>query len=283
MFISTPIAEFIELINENIKPHIKVAEIGVFDGSTSNSALSIVGHNNGEYICIDWFKGTQHPGWEASKGHHSYKPDKDVYEVFINNMKPNPFYKNLKVIRKKSLDAVLEIPDEYLDICFIDADHSYKAVLKDIEAWFPKVKAGGIICGHDFDDHNFMRFGKTFTEEQLNMDMFNGAHVGVVMAVYEKFGKPETKRFPHSTGIWIYRKPIMLKEEILNIKQDQAKMSLECDKNEISNMLKEAAQKKWGGIEFYFTNIPNKDPIVDWIKESKFSFELHESSIRIFI
>lgn len=40
--------------------------------------------------------------------------------------------------------------DSSLDMVFIDADHSYAAVARDIDAWLPKVKPGGIIAGHDF-------------------------------------------------------------------------------------------------------------------------------------
>ena len=36
------------------------------------------------------------------------------------------------------------------DLIFIDADHSYEAVREDIIAWWPKVKNGGIISGHDY-------------------------------------------------------------------------------------------------------------------------------------
>ena len=37
-----------------------------------------------------------------------------------------------------------------LDFVFIDADHSYEAVKRDIAAWLPKVKSGGVIAGHDY-------------------------------------------------------------------------------------------------------------------------------------
>ena len=37
-----------------------------------------------------------------------------------------------------------------LDFCFIDADHAYESVSKDIDAWRPKVKRGGILAGHDY-------------------------------------------------------------------------------------------------------------------------------------
>jgi predicted O-methyltransferase YrrM len=37
------------------------------------------------------------------------------------------------------------------DFVFIDADHSYEAVKRDITLWRPKVKPGGWLCGHDLD------------------------------------------------------------------------------------------------------------------------------------
>lgn len=36
-----------------------------------------------------------------------------------------------------------------VDLVFIDADHSYEAVLADMEAWWPHVKLGGLLVGHD--------------------------------------------------------------------------------------------------------------------------------------
>jgi predicted O-methyltransferase YrrM len=42
--------------------------------------------------------------------------------------------------------------DASLDFCFIDANHSYECVARDIDAWKPKVKRGGILAGHDYID-----------------------------------------------------------------------------------------------------------------------------------
>ena len=43
-----------------------------------------------------------------------------------------------------------EIPDDSLDFCYIDGNHEYEFVKKDIELCYPKVKVGAILGGHDF-------------------------------------------------------------------------------------------------------------------------------------
>ncbi len=50
-----------------------------------------------------------------------------------------------------ALNAVM-FDDQELSAVFIDACHKYQFVKDDIEAWYPKVKSGGIICGHDFPE-----------------------------------------------------------------------------------------------------------------------------------
>jgi len=189
-----------------------VAEIGVADGATTCFAIKPVYLNNGKYIAIDWFKGTVHPGWKSFNHLHSYRPDNDFYELFISNMKETGCFDCLETINKKSEDACSDIEDESLDICFIDADHSYNGVSRDIELYLPKVKRGGILCGHDYDDVNHTIADKVYTEEELAKDTtdVNGCswHVGTIKAVYNKFGKLEVRTNIYGVPpIWIYRKP----------------------------------------------------------------------------
>ena len=59
---------------------------------------------------------------------------------------------NGKVTRviKRAEEAYKDFPDGYFDYVYIDADHLYESVKQDIELWYPKVKAGGLLAGHDF-------------------------------------------------------------------------------------------------------------------------------------
>ena len=60
-----------------------------------------------------------------------------------------------KVIRARSLDAAPIIRDGSPDFVFIDGDHTYEAVKADLDAWWPKVKPGGWLCGHDYGLNEF--------------------------------------------------------------------------------------------------------------------------------
>jgi hypothetical protein len=52
--------------------------------------------------------------------------------------------------RQSSVEAAEFMPDESLDFVYIDADHDYFNCKRDIEAWFPKVRHGGLVAGHDY-------------------------------------------------------------------------------------------------------------------------------------
>lgn len=57
---------------------------------------------------------------------------------------PNSYY-----IRGDST-FVSEHFDLPIDVLFIDGSHLYEQVVSDLELWSPKVRYGGVICGHDY-------------------------------------------------------------------------------------------------------------------------------------
>jgi predicted O-methyltransferase YrrM len=49
----------------------------------------------------------------------------------------------------RTSEAADFVQDDSLGFVFIDADHSYDSAIDDIKNWEPKVRSGGLVCGHD--------------------------------------------------------------------------------------------------------------------------------------
>lgn len=54
------------------------------------------------------------------------------------------------IVHADSQAAADSVKDGNLQFVFVDADHTYEGVRADIKAWWPKVRPGGILCGHDY-------------------------------------------------------------------------------------------------------------------------------------
>lgn len=54
-----------------------------------------------------------------------------------------------------SLEISKIISDNCLDWIYIDTDHDYESIKRDYYAWYPKVRDGGVISGHDYGDNEF--------------------------------------------------------------------------------------------------------------------------------
>jgi hypothetical protein len=56
----------------------------------------------------------------------------------------------VELLRETSAQAVQRFHNNSLDFVYLDGDHSYEAVRDDLAAWWPKVRPGGFLAGHDF-------------------------------------------------------------------------------------------------------------------------------------
>lgn len=102
-----------------------------------------------------------------------------VMEQFKN------FKDRCRFMHKSSVDAAKEIQDNSLDFCYIDAAHDYDSVKKDINAWWPRIKKGGVFCGHDY----------------------GSKHVGVAKAVDEFIAENKLVMHVDGKSSWYIIKP----------------------------------------------------------------------------
>lgn len=136
-------------LSEQVLKHgfTKGAEIGCNKGRTTCYLL----HNHPplHLIAVDLWEFRSEVYEERELAIRSKEDQNAVFTIFKKAV--NPYRKKLKILRGVSWEMAKEVPDGSLDFIFIDADHGYKSVKKDILAWVPKVKKGGLISGHDIN------------------------------------------------------------------------------------------------------------------------------------
>jgi hypothetical protein len=118
-----------------------------------------------------------------------------------------PFESVIDVKRMTTVEASRTVPDESLDYVYVDARHDYCATYEDIDTWWPKLKPGGILAGHDY----------LYAEQERVQDWSlceNGTrHRGAVRGAVEDFAKRHglsisaTFRDPLVNSSWMTVKP----------------------------------------------------------------------------
>lgn len=120
-------------------------------------AICEVGVKNGEYfshliknnprvsVAVDLWDQYTHP----NQNDLSY----DIEEIKHFERVFRDKFKNTTILKMDSLLAANTFENDTFDLVYIDADHTYESVKKDLYAWYPKVKSGGIFSGHDYCEY----------------------------------------------------------------------------------------------------------------------------------
>lgn len=134
-----------------------VAEIGVFAADLSKRLLAR--RHDLKLFMIDSWTSDHSAAFIASDDFHAKLAAEEQDGYFELAKAMTSFAQDRAVvIRRPSADAAAEIEDNSLDLAFIDADHSYEGCQADIAAYWPKVKPGGYLAGHDYANDEF-KFG----------------------------------------------------------------------------------------------------------------------------
>lgn len=145
-------------------PNGKGVEIGTFKGEFSQKILQ---NWNGTLYMIDVWRPLGNEYLDSSN--HSVHTD--AYSSTMANI--IGLEDRGIMIRATSEKASEIFVDNSLDFAYIDANHAYDFIVQDIKLWYPKVKSGGYLCGHDYIDLDWYN-DPNFAENKKDKHIWNG-------------------------------------------------------------------------------------------------------------
>lgn len=120
---------------------LNFAEVGCKDGRTTGHVLSEC--QNVHAVAIDPWAPL--PNEAEDYTDHDFKKIENAFWERIGANKAR-----VDMLRMTSLEAAEKLKDQLFDVVFIDAGHDYESAMADIVVWWPLVREGGFLCGHDF-------------------------------------------------------------------------------------------------------------------------------------
>ena len=140
-------------------------EIGVYGGDFTERIVRI--NPPQKIYLIDPWQALVGMADDKYNQAHQDKRYQTVQNKFGNNPK-------IHIVRKSSDEAVSLFSDNFFDFIYIDGDHSYSQVKKDLENYFPKVKKNGLLCGDDYHLSEVKKAVDEFVaEEKLSLQTRN--------------------------------------------------------------------------------------------------------------
>ena len=121
------------------RTHSQIVEIGSWFGRSTHALCTAC---DGKVSAVDHFQGS--PAELA--GPHQFAKTGDVFAEFWKNCGD---FDNMEAFKMPSAEAAAQFEDGSLDMVFVDGDHTKAGVLADLTLWRPKLRSGGLLCGHD--------------------------------------------------------------------------------------------------------------------------------------
>jgi predicted O-methyltransferase YrrM len=133
-----------------------IVEIGSWVGvGTCYLAAGLRAGGGGRVYAVDTFKGTtldpkSQPAWAASVA----KMGGSTLPLLRTHMRRFGLESLVTPIELPSVAAAASYEGPSIDLLYIDGDHVYDAVRADFDAWWPRVRSGGVVMFHDYDERH---------------------------------------------------------------------------------------------------------------------------------
>lgn len=124
----------------------RVAELGSWKGRSLCSVADIIKDRNLQVVSVDTFAGTSGDSERDGASREEAKRV-NIKEVFKRNM--DVFGISPEILHMTTHEASSKFEDYNFDLVYVDADHAYGRIKDDLVDWWPKVKRGGVLAGHD--------------------------------------------------------------------------------------------------------------------------------------
>ena len=169
-----------------MRPGMRCAEIGSWKGCSTAVIADTIKPYGGTIYAIDTFRGNE-TTWNVGESQ-----TKELVGLHRYNMRALGFEDTVVTVVARSQCAAAMFPQEFFDLVFIDGDHRYEPFLADLRGFWPLVRDGGIICGHDYD----IALGyadlddttRATIDGNLTIDFVSGlGHPGVIKGCHDAF------------------------------------------------------------------------------------------------
>lgn len=136
------------------KPKIAI-EIGSWVGESS-IAIARSLPKGGRLFCVDHFQGSAHDRTSNFVAEHGRQAVKEAFLKNTKEYRESDLRDKGKIILWEMTDGIargLSGGFERIDFLYLDADHEYRFVKRQIQDWLPLMAENGIIAGHDYNEY----------------------------------------------------------------------------------------------------------------------------------
>lgn len=120
-------------------------ELGVFEGEYAKAILDAC-PDLILYLLDCWQEQPEHIYTDQLNSSNTIQAER-ISKTIKNTIND---YHRVRLIKGFFNEFCDFFPDNFFDFIYVDGNHSYEFVKKDLKNWYPKVKKGGLFSGHDY-------------------------------------------------------------------------------------------------------------------------------------